>query len=199
MTTPARWPPMSEQSSSTSNIYDLGYRHYEGQRIGRRGTLDDALRARAPQLLRARAPVDQQGLSRRTRDLRLRACRDPARRRCDPERARARDRALQARGLLHLRAHHPRSLLRRGRAGARRARPAKPHALPLLLAGRLAFRLHDLEVRGADDGHARAHARAAAAAVHRQRHGGRRPSGIRERRTGISFSRSSQARFSSLP
>jgi ABC-2 type transport system permease protein len=29
---------MSEQSS-TSSIYDLGYRHYEGERIGRRGTL----------------------------------------------------------------------------------------------------------------------------------------------------------------
>ncbi len=30
---------MSEPSSGTSNIFDLGYRHYEGHRIGRRGTL----------------------------------------------------------------------------------------------------------------------------------------------------------------
>ena len=30
---------MSEKSSGSSNIYDLGYRHYEGTRIGRRGTL----------------------------------------------------------------------------------------------------------------------------------------------------------------
>ena len=30
---------MSEQGSGASNIYDLGYRHYEGPRTGRRGTL----------------------------------------------------------------------------------------------------------------------------------------------------------------
>jgi ABC-2 type transport system permease protein len=30
---------MSEQGNGPSNIYDLGYRHYEGSRIGRRGTL----------------------------------------------------------------------------------------------------------------------------------------------------------------
>ncbi|MCY7302318.1 MAG: ABC transporter permease [Thermoleophilia bacterium] len=30
---------MSEQRSGSSSIYDLGYRHYEGVRVGRRGTL----------------------------------------------------------------------------------------------------------------------------------------------------------------
>lgn len=30
---------MSDHGSDASNIYDLGYRHYEGTRIGRRGTL----------------------------------------------------------------------------------------------------------------------------------------------------------------
>jgi ABC-2 type transport system permease protein len=30
---------VSEQSTTSSNIYDLGYRHFDGARIGRRGTL----------------------------------------------------------------------------------------------------------------------------------------------------------------
>ncbi len=30
---------MSEQATTSSSIYDLGYRHYDGARIGRRGTL----------------------------------------------------------------------------------------------------------------------------------------------------------------
>ena len=67
---------------------------------------------------------------------------------------------------------------------ARRARPAQPDALALLLARRLAARLRAREARRADERDARAHARAAAAPLRRQRHGRRRPRGLHPRQLG---------------
>ena len=175
--------PMSEPGGA-SNIYDLGYRHYEGPRIGRRGHAPHPLRPRPAERLRARPADDEQDLPVRSRDLRLRARADPARGGRGPQRRRPACRPVQARGLLHLRAHHPRALLRDRRAGARRPRPAQPGALPLLLTGRLPVRLRALEVRRPDERDARAHARASAPALHRQRHGGRRPRALHPRQLG---------------
>ena len=83
-----------------------------------------------------------------------------------------------------LRPHHPRPLLRRGRARARRTRSAQSQHRALLLPGGLASGLRPGEVRCSDERDAGAHPRPATAAVPRERDGERRSRGVPQRQLG---------------
>ncbi len=129
-----RWRPLAETAApQTGNIYDLGYRGYDGERLGRRYAVTSlyiySLRAIFGLGRSAWAKVFPFGLAiialiPATIQLGIAAI-APVRSDFD-----------QAGELLHLRPGRRRPVLRRGGAGDHRPRPAQPHAAAVLLARR---------------------------------------------------------------
>ena len=144
---------MSARLRRVGTIYDLGYRHYDGPRLGRRAAIGAIVCAG----LRAAFGLGRWGGRRSSRGalLVLASCRP--RRGRDPRPRRATSRSLQLRELPlgHRRAA---GALRRGAGpGAGRQRPAQPRAAAVLQPPWVA-RLRPGQARRAGDGAPRPHA-----------------------------------------